>query len=66
MRVYVVLRARAINQVKLIFSMDTDTNVYIFVNRKYGVFVCLLLFNINLYWCNLLIHVVNIIIVRSV
>ena len=31
------------------------------------VFVCLFVcFNINLYWCNLLIHVVSMIIVRSV
>ena len=67
MRVYVVLRVWHIHQVKLIFSMDTDTNVYIFVNCKYGVFVCLLLFNIKLYLCSLLKHVaVSIIIVRSV
>ena len=54
-----------IDQVKLIISMDRDTNVHI-----YG---CLLtankvvvVVNIHFYWCNLLIHVVSIIIVRSV
>ena len=45
-----------------------NINVYMVVNRKYVFFVCVfvvVIFNKNLYWCNLLIHVVSIIIVRS-
>ena len=59
--------------------MDTDTNVlWLFVVCKRGVCFCLfvfvwvfrgffvLFFNINFYWCILLIHVVSMITVRSV
>ena len=56
-----------IDQVKLIISMDTDRNVDIYI------YSCLLtanncflfLFYINLHWCNLLTHVVSMI-VRAV
>ena len=52
----------------LIFSMDTDTNLYNWYGRllaanKVGYF---LFFIINFSWCNLLIHVASVIIVRSV
>ena len=57
--------------------MDTDTNVYNFygcflaANEVvfFVLFVCLFVifvFNINFCWCNLLIHVASMIIVRSV
>ena len=51
---------------KLSISMDTDTNVYyccLLIANKV-VFVAVV--NINFNWCNLLIHVVSIIIVKSV
>ena len=60
------VRCISLYQVKLIISMDTDSNVYTVV---YWLQRCLLLFccyNIHIYWCNLLIHVISMIIVRSV
>ena len=53
---------------KLIISMDTDTDVCMVVlltANKVVVVVFNLFLNINCYWCNLLKHVVSII-VRSV
>ena len=70
-----------IDEMKLIFSMDTDTNVYIYgclltADKVDYVsffffffsccFICLFVFSTKLYWYNLLIHVVSMIIVRSV
>ena len=75
MRVYVVLWVWDIDQVKQIFSRDTDTNVYscLVTANKVGfcccLFVCfcwLSFYKTDLYWCILLIHVVVMITVRSV
>ena len=63
--IYVILWVWDIDQVKLNFNVGTDTNVYygyLFTASKVGY----LFFNINFYWCYLLIHAVNMIIVRSV
>jgi len=67
MRVYVVLWVWDLDQVKLIFSVDTDTNAYTVVCwlqlKLVSVCIFVVVFNINFYWCNLLIHVVSIIII---
>ena len=58
-----------IYKVKLMTSMDTDTIVYIYgslLTADEVLFYFFVVFNINFYWCNLLVHVVSMIIVRSV
>ena len=56
-------------QVKKMISINKVSQMYngcLLTAYKVFVFVCLLIFNIYFYWCNLLTHVVSMIILRSV